>query len=41
MDDLEALLDEEGEELFDEEGENYQQFLRVRFCTQSCACSRE
>ncbi len=30
LDELDALLGEEGDELFDEEGEQYQQFLRVR-----------
>ncbi|EIE18439.1 hypothetical protein COCSUDRAFT_60106 [Coccomyxa subellipsoidea C-169] len=29
LDELDALLGEEGDELFDEEGEQYQQFLRV------------
>ena len=30
LDDLDALLGEEGDELFDEEGEHYNTFLRVR-----------
>ena len=30
LDDLDALLREEGDELFDEEGEHYKTFLRVR-----------
>lgn len=29
LDDLDGLLTEEGDTLFDEEGEQYQQFLRV------------
>ncbi len=30
LDDLDQLLADEGDELFDEEGEQYRQFLRVR-----------
>jgi hypothetical protein len=29
LDDLDKLLGDEGDDLFDEEGEQYQQFLRV------------
>lgn len=37
MDELDALLGNRDEGLFDEEGEQYQQFLRVRFAPSSYA----
>lgn len=38
LDDLDKLLVDEGDELFDEEGEQYQEFLRVRLLSLA-ACS--